>query len=1219
MGRGGAETDARESARSSRRSFGLLSGQKQQQQAADATKQTAEAEDEATFAVSLFDGASHRLKMVDDIYIHMLDDASSTIVLQHAVALQRALDTTVRALRKKTERPKNTRNIASMYGTERSDSELAGTAAAAASAPDLSEAAATGSKKPRERHAPTEAPIAPVPRPPSGKKQPGSRRKKAPETVAAPPTPAAEAEPSDALAATLSDRDIQEADRAREKERMKLKDERNKALQATLKEKQVVIGEAAEKNSSLARQVQKLTDRLRSKESQLRSIHDLHRDTENQLLERVDHLEAEVAAARQAGSGDHQALALSDGRGADSTDAVAISGELQGALTRLMQAQEDLAASEAALVNSKKKVRVLKDKISLQERKAIDLEAAQEEDAEQLKAMQAKLSRAENKVRVAEARARKVEEEAATASAEALELQSLVHHAKDELKGRDEQGASLAAKLQKAVAAIGQKAEEMERLKALLAIAHAENEKAIELEAEVSKERRKALKCKKDAERAEAKLAASEAKLEKRKLEIGELRADLATSKADVALADQKLATAKSEMIAKDSVVDKAAVDTSGRLKALQNAEQEIRDLHSALDRHDNELAERDAKVAEAEEAVTAAWKFAKKGIKEVQAEAARQVAAVQATAQREVQKIQSDNVADEMLQASYTAVKEADAEAQKVKDTLEASVQEAERLRNTNVALLKHLDASRVEREQLTMQLRHCEDTLSKTFASVTEAAALKAELEHSQASVRAFRMRHAVAMTRMEGLEQQVRVLRDEEEKDNGDEFEGDDLQRKLAEENAKALKVVDGDRNHLLAEVRRWMAMEVDVDKVKGQKNKALEKARESDELSGRLQSEMIASVGHAALDKITSDIEVDTAKEAQIAAEEAQARAQALTDELNAETSQILEMLDAEKAGRSRLEESLQHQIADREQLMAALHQADGGMAGLKSELSERDEEKSSLQMELEESKALVSASHAREDALRKGMSDLRSVRVVDYILSRPDLCPANLVTHQPTDAGHAGGAAAAHAMVGAVRAATAAHETLTNWRQEKWTAGAHVRPTADEIALFAPSLGVDPATESSFLLLVDEAMAAPIANPWTERKRELEGELTEDRLYYTKETGEEQSTHPLTAHYTGLFSSLREVEREMNDSFRKMHDGLGATPQAEMVQEAWQTLVDDCLRELFVSALRRHALMRDHYLKVAAMIDADPHAEMSRRLRAERPGAKVRLPVPRSLT
>ena len=89
MGRGGAETDARESARSSRRSFGLLSGQKQQQQAADATKQTAEAEDEATFAVSLFDGASHRLKMVDDIYMHMLDDQSAAIVLRHAAALQK--------------------------------------------------------------------------------------------------------------------------------------------------------------------------------------------------------------------------------------------------------------------------------------------------------------------------------------------------------------------------------------------------------------------------------------------------------------------------------------------------------------------------------------------------------------------------------------------------------------------------------------------------------------------------------------------------------------------------------------------------------------------------------------------------------------------------------------------------------------------------------------------------------------------------------------------------------------------------------------------------------------------------------------------------------------------------------------------------------------------------------------------------------------------------
>ena len=140
------------------------------------------------------------------------------------------------------------------------------------------------------------------------------------------------------------------------------------------------------------------------------------------------------------------------------------------------------------------------------------------------------------------------------------------------------------------------------------------------------------------------------------------------------------------------------------------------------------------------------------------------------------------------------------------------------------------------------------------------------------------------------------------------------------------------------------------------------------------------------------------------------------------------------------------------------------QADGRMAGLKSELSERDEEKSSLQMELEESKALVSASHAREDALRKGMSDLRSVRVVDYILSRPDLA-ANLVTHQPTDAGHAGGRRPrTQWLVRCEQQRPRTRRSRTGGKRR--TAGAHVRPTADEIALFAPSLGVDPATESN---------------------------------------------------------------------------------------------------------------------------------------------------------
>eukprot|EP01044_Picomonas_judraskeda_P031844 COSAG03_NODE_12064_length_563_cov_0.762931_1_plen_187_part_11 len=186
-------------------------------------------------------------------------------------------------------------------------------------------------------------------------------------------------------------------------------------------------------------------------------------------------------------------------------------------------------------------------------------------------------------------------------------------------------------------------------------------------------------------------------------------------------------------------------------------------------------------------------------------------------------------------------------------------------------------------------------------------------------------------------------------------------------------------------------------------------------------------MIRSVAHAALDKIASDIEIRDAKAAQVKAEEAEARAQGLADELNAETSQILEMLDAEKAGRARLEDNLQHQIEDRELLMASMQQTNTAMSGVKQDLDEREERLSILKMELDEAKARVGASHAREDALRQGMNDLRSVRVVDYIMSRPDLCPAALVTgHTNAKALVSGGAAAAHAMVEAVKDAIAAY-------------------------------------------------------------------------------------------------------------------------------------------------------------------------------------------------
>ena len=353
---------------------------------------------------------------------------------------------------------------------------------------------------------------------------------------------------------------------------------------------------------------------------------------------------------------------------------------------------------------------------------------------------------------------------------------------------------------------MGQKAVEMERLKALLAVAHTENEKALELEHEVSKERRKALKCKKDAERAEAKLAAADAKLAKRSLEIDELKRDFSDAEKRVAAADRRAAQSRADVMTKNAVIDRASADTTARLQALRDCEQEIRDLHAALDRHDHELADRDAKVTEAEEAVTAAWKFAKKGIQDVKADAAKQIAAVQEMAKREVQKIKSDNVADEMLQSSFEAVKEADEQAQKVRNDLKVAVIEAEKHRNISVALMSHLEVSRVEREQLTKQIRHYQDMLSNMFASVTEAAALKAELEQAQATVRAFRMRHAIAMTRMEGLEEQVRVLRDEDEQANE---ELDDANNR-AEEIAAARRVIEGDKGKLIERVRRWMMM-------------------------------------------------------------------------------------------------------------------------------------------------------------------------------------------------------------------------------------------------------------------------------------------------------------------------------------------------------------------------------------------------------------------------
>jgi len=302
------------------------------------------------------------------------------------------------------------------------------------------------------------------------------------------------------------------------------------------------------------------------------------------------------------------------------------------------------------------------------------------------------------------------------------------------------------------------------------------------------------------------------------------------------------------------------------------------------------------------------------------------------------------------------------------------------------------------------------------------------------------------------------------------------------------------------------------------------------------------------------------------------------------------------------------------MANRELLMASMQRTDQQMHGVQGELEDREEVLSTLRMELEETQTLVRASHARESAHLKALTDVRSVRVVDYIMSRPDLCPAALVTGHTNATGHRGGAAAAHAMVGAVKEATAAYDVLMAWRSEKWHSSAFSVAHTDEQEQWAPQFGVSPLEESGLLWAVEEALAAPVAAPWTEKIREVEGQLLEERLYYVhSDTGVEVQVHPLKDHYLALLGALREVEGSMTASYEKMRNGLGATPPVELVQEAWQVWVEDCVTELFRHAVKRHAIIKEHYTHIAKLIKGDPDAAMSQLLRSKRPGAKGALP------
>jgi hypothetical protein len=186
-------------------------------------------------------------------------------------------------------------------------------------------------------------------------------------------------------------------------------------------------------------------------------------------------------------------------------------------------------------------------------------------------------------------------------------------------------------------------------------------------------------------------------------------------------------------------------------LKALQDAEEEIRELHVVLAKHDRDLSERDKKVDEAEQAVSRARTLARQAIVDVKKDAASQISALKERAKREVQRIKSESLADDMMQASEAAVREANAEASAARTLLETTVAEVERHRNISTAVLQHLDVIRAEKQQLTMEVRHCHLIQAGMLAAVTESAALKSELDTTKAKLRSFRLRHAVAMTKL------------------------------------------------------------------------------------------------------------------------------------------------------------------------------------------------------------------------------------------------------------------------------------------------------------------------------------------------------------------------------------------------------------------------------------------------------------------------------------
>jgi hypothetical protein len=370
-----------------------------------------------------------------------------------------------------------------------------------------------------------------------------------------------------------------------------------------------------------------------------------------------------------------------------------------------------------------------------------------------------------------------------------------------------------------------------------------------------------------------------------------------------------------------------------------------------------------------------------------------RSIRALEEEAAEEVQKIKSESVADDMMDSCHIAVQKATEDAAQARQMLLETVSELEKHRNTALALLKHVAAQKLEREQLQAQVQAQAEMQAEMMAAVVESAALKAELDQVKSSQRSYRLRYAATCAKLEGMEQQIKVLRDEEDENEAAQAAHDKDAAKRAEENAKAAKLIDGDPAFLLEEVVRFFAMEVDVDKTKGQRNKAQEQAALADARALAVQEQMIESCAAACLIRLVADVELEAAKDVVAVAQRAEEAAINNAAELQNEASQLQEMLEDQEDTSARLQAELEDQIGDKEYIMADMGRREAALVALQDQVSSKEDGAIELRMEIEELAAKLKEGRAREDALRRGMQDLGSTRLVDYIMSRADLCPA----------------------------------------------------------------------------------------------------------------------------------------------------------------------------------------------------------------------------------